>query len=295
MATSPKSNKQPLKGLRLYNYLIQQVGIANASVVGMPKLTIQQKRSIVNQELFQKFKSQPKLNKNTIKKEVRIVVKGKPTGVGKKEPPFVNVAILPSTSLLPINYFELDSTLKQLKLDYPRLQVKVTSVTFGSSPVFLLENFDYSGLKFIVDSIGKAAEHMSGVYEFIPTPVISGNYLDFVLANEDELDDEDIMPDTAAKNRVIRTEAELAERALGTKKIIEKRAAKKVKEKAIKRSKSSLLRDPLYKEANLKYKESVKRAERLYKNKDIEEEDYKVLLHAAAERKAKVIKELNSK
>jgi hypothetical protein len=262
----------------------------------MAKLTMKQKREIVNTQLFQNFKTQDKPNKATIKKEVRWAVKGKPVKTKVQKPKAItNVAIIPSTYLIPINYFELDYTLTQLKDEFPRLQAKVTTISFGSSPVFLLDGYNYNNVKFIVDNIGIAAEHMSGVYEFIPIVERNGNYLDFVLGNEDGFGDDEDIVEPIRNKRQARTEAEITERAIGTQKIAKKRARKIAKEKAVKRSRSSLLKDPEYIEANKKYKESVKRAEKLLKNKDIEQDDYKVLLRAAADRKAKVVERLNKK
>ena len=67
-----------LKGIKLYNFLLKQVGEANKKSKRKQQLGIQSKRKIVSEQLYPKFKSATKVTIGEIRKDIKSVITGLP-------------------------------------------------------------------------------------------------------------------------------------------------------------------------------------------------------------------------
>ena len=67
-----------LKGVKLYNYLLRELGNLNSKLPNQQKLSISSKRAIISKDVYPKYKAQPSLSLREIKKDLGKIVKALP-------------------------------------------------------------------------------------------------------------------------------------------------------------------------------------------------------------------------
>jgi len=136
-----------LKGIKLYNFLLKQVGEANKKSKRKQQLGIQSKRKIVSEQLYPKFKSATKVTIGEIRKDIKSVI----TGLPPKE--ICNPLFLPESQLVFIEYYAIDEHIRNVLPDC--LDVRVNAGTFGKTKIFNTRGYFYqaNGVRKIVENI----------------------------------------------------------------------------------------------------------------------------------------------
>jgi hypothetical protein len=150
-----------LKGIRLYNFLLKELGEQNNKSKTKQKLSLATKRKIVSEQLYPKFKAQQKVSKTEINKDIRAVVKG----LAPKE--ICNPLYLSEAYLAFIEYYEIDNHIRTVLPDC--LDVRVNAGYLGKTKIFNTNNYSYysTGVKRIIENIRKElADNKSGIAEF---------------------------------------------------------------------------------------------------------------------------------
>jgi len=231
-----------LKGIKLYNFLLKQLGEQNSKSKTKQKLSIASKRKIVSEQLYPKFKAQQKVLKSEINKDIRGIVKG----LAPKE--ICNPLYLSEAYLAFIEYYEIDNHIRTVLPDC--LDVRVNAGSLGKTKIFNTNNYSYysTGVKRIIENIRKdLSDNKSGMAEFSgivkvkpkrPNDGQADNYfVEFVLSinNSSEVDSTPADFDLPKKEekKVEKVREVLAERfnKLQKEKRKRKRVAKKEAEK----------------------------------------------------------------
>ncbi len=150
-----------LKGIKLYNFLLKQLGEQNSKSKTKQKLSIASKRKIVSEQLYPKFKAQQKVLKSEINKDIRAIVKG----LAPKE--ICNPLYLSEAYLAFIEYYEIDNHIRTVLPDC--LDVRVNAGSLGKTKIFNTNNYSYysTGVKRIIENIRKdLSDNKSGMAEF---------------------------------------------------------------------------------------------------------------------------------
>ena len=71
-------NVSQLKGIRLYNFLVRELGEANKKLPNQQKIGATKRRKIVSDIIYPKFKAKEKLSLREIRTDIRKVVKTLP-------------------------------------------------------------------------------------------------------------------------------------------------------------------------------------------------------------------------
>ncbi len=150
-----------LKGIRLYNFLLKELGEQNNKSKTKQKLCLATKRKIVSEQLYPKFKAQQKVSKTEINKDIRGIVKG----LAPKE--ICNPLYLSEAYLAFIEYYEIDNHIRTVLPDC--LDVRVNAGYLGKTKIFNTNNYSYysTGVKRIIENIRKElSDNKSGIAEF---------------------------------------------------------------------------------------------------------------------------------
>lgn len=155
-----KKNKvklSQLKGIKLYNFLLKQVGEANKKSKSKQQLGIQSRRKIVSEQLYPKFKSAPKVTLTEIRKNIQGVI----TALPPKE--ICNPLFLPESQLVFIEYYAIDEHIRNVLPDC--LDVRVNAGRFGKTKIFNTRGYLYqaAGVRKIVENIrDEVSDNKSG-------------------------------------------------------------------------------------------------------------------------------------
>jgi transposase len=179
-----------LKGIRLYNALVKQLGDANKKAKSKQILSISQRRKIVSEKLYPKFKATPKLLNKDVNSEIKEIIKGlAPSQI-------CNPLYLAEAYLSLIEYYEIDNHIRGLLPEC--LDVRVNAGIYGRTKIFNTSNYDYydNGVQDIIENIrevvtdltGKnlsGVAYFSGIVKVKPKRKNDGNgdsyYVDYVL------------------------------------------------------------------------------------------------------------------
>lgn len=283
MASKKKRVKvSELKGIKLYNFLLNQLTEQNNKSTTKQKLSIASKRKIVSEQLYPKFKSQPKVSITDVKKDVRGVVKG----LAPKE--ICNPLYLSEAYLAFVEYYEIDNHIRTVLPDC--LDVRVNAGSLGKTKIFNTKNYSYysSGVRKIIENIREElAENSSGIAEFSgvvkvkPKRPNDGNgdnyYVEFVLSinSKPEADDTPADFDLPKKEekKVERVREVLAERFNKLQKEKQKRK-RRVKREAEK--KAAEKPEAKKKKLTLEIRNSINALRRLLKAKLITKEEFEI-------------------
>lgn len=145
-----------LKGARLYNFLVKELGAQNAQKDKKQRLGIETRRKIVSEQLYPKFKADPKRGIRAIRADIRKIVDALPP----KE--ICNPLYLPDAFLQFIEYYEIDNHIRNQLPEC--LDVKVNAGSYGQTKIFNTSNYSYygSGVRKIIENIRKEVENESG-------------------------------------------------------------------------------------------------------------------------------------
>lgn len=184
------SKKKPLKGIRLYNYLLKELGAQNDRDSNQQKLSIAAKRKIVSQQLYPKFKTKEKVLVSEIKRDLRTIVKALPP----KE--VCNPLLLPEQYLAAVEYYEIDKHIANFLPDC--LDVRVNAGFIGKTRIFNTSNYNYysNGVADLIDDIRDYLEgndsgvaYFYGIVKLKPRKKNNGDpinyFVDYVLTIND--------------------------------------------------------------------------------------------------------------
>lgn len=154
-------NVSNLKGIKLYNYLLKQLGLENAKKPKKQRLGITSRRQIVSKQLYPKFKAQTKLSITEIKKDIN--------GIIRKLPPseICNPLYLSEAYLSFVEYYEIDNHIRTVLPDC--LDVRVNAGIYGKTKIFNTNSYTYygDGVRKIIENIRKELEeNKSGIAYF---------------------------------------------------------------------------------------------------------------------------------
>ena len=198
-----------LKGVRLYNYLLKQLGEENKKYPKLQRLGIVERRKIVSQKLYPKFKKDPKLLVSSVNRDIRGIVKGLPP----KE--VCNPLYLAEAYLSNIEFYEIDNHIRSVLPDC--LDVRVNAGSLGKTKIFNTNGYQYQadGVRKIIENIRielakntSGLAYFDGVAKLKPRKPNDGNpknyYIEFVLFINDqpEADDTPVDFDLPKKEKV---------------------------------------------------------------------------------------------
>lgn len=193
MAKNKFSN---LSGIKLYNALLRELGEANKNAKGKQRLSVGQKRKIVSEELYPKFKKAPKVLVGQVKKDISGIIKGLPPSE------ICNPLFLSEAYLAFVEYYEIDNHIRRVLPEC--LDVRVNGGSYGITRIFNTSNYSYytNGVQKIIENIRKDVDnnsgraYFSGIVKLKPRRKDNGDganyFVDYVLYINDtpEADDE---------------------------------------------------------------------------------------------------------
>lgn len=145
-----------------YNILSKQFTKINNKLPEERKLSIQQRRQIIKNQLLPAYKDTPKykLRAKAISANILKIV--------DKLPPkeICDLNYIDPSAYSYVEWFALDDTIRELVPDC--IFVKVSAGLYGETKIFNTRNYEYGGkgVRAIVESIRQDAENMSGTFIF---------------------------------------------------------------------------------------------------------------------------------
>jgi hypothetical protein len=189
-----------LKGVKLYNYLLRELGNLNSKLPNQQKLSISSKRAIISKDVYPKYKAQQTIALREIKKDLNKIVKALPP----RE--ICNPLYLSEAYLSFVEYYEIDNHIKTVLPDC--LDIKIDANGYGKTKIFNTRNYSYygDGVKKIIEKIREDAKnrpsgenpYFSGIVKLKPRRKNNGEpdnyYVEYILyiQNEPVSDDEQI-------------------------------------------------------------------------------------------------------
>jgi hypothetical protein len=150
-----------LKGIKLYNFLLREIGEQNNKLTKKQKLGAASRRKIVSKQLYPKFKAAQKVTLGEIRKDIRSIIRTLPP----KE--ICNPLYLSEAYLAFVEYYEIDNHIRTVLPDC--LDVRVNAGYLGKTRIFNTRNYSYygDGVRKIIENIRKElAENKSGMAYF---------------------------------------------------------------------------------------------------------------------------------
>lgn len=189
-----------LKGVKLYNYLLRELGNLNSKLPNQQKLSISSKRAIISKDIYPKYKAASKILLTDIKKDLNKIVKALPP----RE--ICNPLYLSEAYLSFVEYYEIDNHIKTVLPDC--LDIKIDANGYGKTKIFNTRNYSYygNGVKKIIEKIREDAQnrpsgenpYFSGIVKLKPRKKNNGEpdnyYVEYILyiQNEPVANDEQI-------------------------------------------------------------------------------------------------------
>jgi hypothetical protein len=210
MATNKKKkvNLSTLKGIKLYNFLVKELGEANDKLPNQQKIGATKRRQLVSTIIYPKFKAKDKLSIREIRTDIRRVVKTLPP----KE--ICNPLYLSEAYLAFVEYYEIDNHIRTVLPDC--LDVRVNAGSLGKTKVFNTRNYSYygDGVRKITENIREdLAQNQSGMAYFSGVVKLKHNkkndgnpdnyFVEYILYINDvpEVNDESVNFDLPAKEQ----------------------------------------------------------------------------------------------
>jgi hypothetical protein len=179
------SKKTALKGIKLYNFLLKELGEQNKSFPEKQQISITARRKIVSNQLYPKWKNAG-FNNRTIKSDIKRIVKG----IAPVE--ICNPIYLPEAYLMLVEYYEIDNHIRQVLPDC--INVRVNAGVLGKTQIFNTKGYNYysNGVKKIIENIREAMidnssgrANFDGSIKVIPNKKNDGNadnyFVDYIL------------------------------------------------------------------------------------------------------------------
>jgi hypothetical protein len=124
-----------LKGVKLYNYLLRELGNLNNNLPNQQRLSISSKRAIISKDIYPKYKSASKVLLRDIKKDLNKIVKALPP----RE--ICNPLYLSEAYLSFVEYYEIDNHIKTVLPDC--LDIKIDANGYGKTKIFNTRNYSW--------------------------------------------------------------------------------------------------------------------------------------------------------
>lgn len=142
-----KVDLKKLKGVKLYNFLLRELGEINRKNPKQQQIGIEAKRKIVSQVLYPKYKAEPKLSIRAIRKDIK-------GGIIQPLPPkeICNPLYLPPAYLVEIEYYEIDNHIRSVLPDC--LDIRINGGAMGKTKIFNTNGYSYysDGVRRIVEN-----------------------------------------------------------------------------------------------------------------------------------------------
>lgn len=276
----PKVSTSTLKGAKLYNFLLKELGDQNKKITKQQKLGIDAKRKVVKEVLFPKFKAVPKITIGEVRKDIRAIIKSLPISE------ICNPLYLSEAYLSLIEYYEIDNHIKIVLPDC--LDLRVNAGNLGKTRIFNTNGYRYQsdGVRRIIENIRTELKdntsgiaYFDGVVKLKPRRKNDGNadnyFIDFVLfLNDKPVDSDDPidfdLPKKEAK-KVEKVKGYLVDRL----KVLIKDKARR-KRIAKREAKKKLAKTPRErkKKFNLEIRNAINAIKRLLKDGEITKEEF---------------------
>jgi hypothetical protein len=187
MANNKYSN---LKGIKLYNALLKELGEANKKATNSQRLSSSQRRKIVSEQLYPKFKDAPRVLVGQVNKDIRRIIKGLPPIE------ICNPLYLSEAYLSFVEYYEINNHIMRVLPEC--LDVRVNGGQYGVTKIFNTSNYSYysDGVQKIIENIRKEIDnssgraYFSGIVKLKPRRKNNGEaqnyFVDYVLYMNDE-------------------------------------------------------------------------------------------------------------
>jgi hypothetical protein len=145
-----------LRGIKLYNALLKELGEANKKAKNSQRLSASQRRKIVSEELYPKFKNADRVLVGQVNKDIRGIIKGLPPIE------ICNPLYLSEAYLSFVEYYEIDNHIRKVLPEC--LDVRVNGGEFGKTKIFNTSNYSYytDGVQNIIENIRKEVDNNSG-------------------------------------------------------------------------------------------------------------------------------------
>lgn len=192
----PQKSNRPkvLKGIRLYNYLLKQLGEKNKKKGSVQQLSAAGRRKIVSSVLYPKFKDSTKLSLRDVNGTINAII-------GKLPPiEICNPLLLPQQYLTAVEYYEIDNHIKNFLPDC--LDIRVNAGLIGRTKIFNTRNYNYytNGVQDLVEEIRdylaleqSGVAYFYGVVKVKPKAANNGNpinyFVDYILYINDKPQD----------------------------------------------------------------------------------------------------------
>lgn len=185
-----------LKGIKLYNALLGEVTKANNKATKKQRLSVAEKRKIVSEQLYPKFKEKTNLLVKDVTRDINKIIRG----LAPAE--ICNPLYLSEAYLSFVEYWEIDNHIRTV---LPAcLEVRVNGGDFGITKIFNTSNYSYytNGVQKIIEGIREELGNTSGrayfdgIVKVKPKRADNGDpknyFVDYVLYINDtpEADDE---------------------------------------------------------------------------------------------------------
>ena len=235
------------KKITTYNRILKEFTKLNNKLPEDRKLSIKERRKIIKEELYPKFKEVPKskIRVREIKKNILDVYERIPP----KE--ICDLNYIDLSEYAYIEWFSIDETIAELVPDC--VFVKVSAGEYGSTRIVNTRDYEYAknGVRKIVEAIRPIAKNSSGKYVFSafqklrPRKKNDGTsdnyYLDFILFEIDKKGRETPMEDTQQTRYEVPKNKETKKIRTEVRKVIENKIKQlKSKKQKVKRAKNTL-------------------------------------------------------
>ena len=268
-----------LKGIRLYNALLKELGEQNKKATKSQRLSASQRRKIVSEQLYPKFKASGKILKRDINKEIKAVIKGLPPSE------ICNPLYLSEAYLSFVEFYEIDNHIRRVLPEC--LDVRVNAGQYGITKIFNTSNYSYysTGVKDIIekirDAVGNGSDraYFSGIVKVKPNKKDNGvgdNYfVDYVLYMNDVPVDSDESTDFRLPKKEEQKKEKVKDFLVEKFKILEKEKKKRKRQaKRKKEQERKLQPEEQAKAVNEAIKKAIDSLRLLLKNKIITKEEF---------------------
>jgi len=153
-----QKNKKNTKANLLYNKISKEFTKINSKLPEERKLSVKERRTFIKERIYPIYKDSPasRISIKAIKTLVQEIVETIPPKIGCD----VNYI---SSSVLDVNYYELDDFIKDVLPSC--IFIKINAGVYGSTKIFNTRNYNYTknSVKNIVDSIRVVVNNNSGI------------------------------------------------------------------------------------------------------------------------------------
>jgi hypothetical protein len=275
----PQKSNRPkvLKGIRLYNYLLKQLGEKNKKKGSVQQLSAASKRKIVSSVLYPKFKDSGKVSVREVNGTINAII-------GKLPPiEICNPLLLPQQYLTAVEYYEIDNHIKTFLPDC--LDIRVNAGVIGKTKIFNTRNYNYytNGVQDLVEEIREyltldqsGVAYFYGVVKTKPKAKNDGNpsnyFVDYILYINDTPQDKTTPADYTLTKKEVKKQENITGyfatrfKTLQTEKKRKARAAKKAR-----------IRKPQEIKMNEKIKKALDSLREVYQSGAINKAQYEAL------------------